>query len=334
MGHRIAVLTGGSSAERDVALAGAAQVVEALRETGNDVVVVDTAHGRLDATREQEMLRVEVGPTPPEDHVLRELRNLEQQTRATTLPVLAESDLVFVILHGDQGEGGVIQAMLEHEGIRFTGADMVGSVLAMDKDISKRVFLHAGVHTARWKMNPALDPEIERLGFPLVVKPSRVGSTLGLTVVKAASELEAAIELALKYDRDVLLEEYVPGREFTVGILGEDALAVGEIVPSHDVFDYECKYTPGMTDEIFPADIPEDLAAALQAEALAAHRALKLRDFSRVDFRVTDEGEIFCLEANTLPGLTATSLLPQSAAAVGIDFPSLCQRICEMTLQR
>jgi D-alanine-D-alanine ligase len=168
----------------------------------------------------------------------------------------------------------------------------------------------------------------------LIIKPSRVGSTVGLTMVHAYTDVETAVLLAQRYDDQVLLEEYLPGREFTVGVLGDMALAVGEIIPVHQLFDYECKYTPGMTQEIFPADIPNHLEHTMQDLALRAHTALGLRDFSRVDFRLGTDGRSYCLEANTLPGLTSASLLPQSAAAVGISFDELCGRICQLALDR
>jgi D-alanine-D-alanine ligase len=172
------------------------------------------------------------------------------------------------------------------------------------------------------------------LGLPLIVKPSKVGSTVGLTVVERAGGVTAAVAEAARFDDEVVLEAFLPGREFTVGILGTEALAVGEIIPTHDIFDYECKYTPGMTEEIFPADVEPDVEHRLRELALLAHRSLKLRDFSRVDFRLAADGTPHCLEVNTLPGLTATSLLPQSAAAVGIPFVELCARICQLALER
>jgi D-alanine-D-alanine ligase len=165
-------------------------------------------------------------------------------------------------------------------------------------------------------------------GWPVVVKPSKQGSTVGLTVVKTPSGFEEAVELASRYDDEIMIERFVPGRELTVGVLEGKALAVGEIIPRHEIFDYECKYTPGMSEEIFPADLPGPVAKECQRLALLAHQALKLGGYSRVDFRLTPGGEAFCLEVNTLPGMTATSLLPQSARAVGIEFPDLCERIC------
>jgi D-alanine-D-alanine ligase len=168
----------------------------------------------------------------------------------------------------------------------------------------------------------------------VVVKPSKVGSTVGLTVLEALDGMDAAIDDASGYDDEILLEAFLPGREFTVGILGRRALAVGEIIPSHEIFDYECKYTPGMTQEIFPADIPDALTARMRELGLEAHDALGLRDFSRVDFRLGADAIPYCLEANTLPGLTGTSLLPQSAEAVGITFDDLCNEICRLGLDR
>ena len=199
----------------------------------------------------------------------------------------------------------------------------------MDKDVSKRLFRGAGVPTADWAMAPVSRAEAgASFGWPMVVKPSKQGSTVGLTVVKEPSGYEEAVELAARYDDEVMIERFVPGRELTVGVLEGQPLAVGEIIPRHEIFDYECKYTPGMSEEIFPADLPAPVARECQRLAVLAHEALKLGGYSRVDFRLTAAGEAFCLEVNTLPGMTATSLLPQSARAVGIEFPDLCERIC------
>jgi len=331
---RIVVLTGGSTPERDVALAGAAQVVAALRRTGYDVTVVDTVSGALTAGQESRLLVPSVGKEPPTPERIAALEAAELGDALLDLPAMRRADLVFPVLHGRQGEGGEMQARLQGAGIPYAGSGPEGSALAMDKDRAKHRFVQVGVPTAAWRTWPAPVADIERLGLPLVVKPSKVGSTVGLTVVRSLRDLDAAVAEAARYDDQVLLEAYVPGREFTVGVLGERALAVGEIVPSHEIFDYECKYTPGMTREIFPAEIPEDLTDRMQRLALVAHRALLLEDFSRVDFRLGDDGVPYCLEVNTLPGLTATSLLPQSAQAVGIPFDALCDEVCRLALAR
>jgi D-alanine-D-alanine ligase len=331
---RVTVLTGGSTPERDVALAGAAQVVRALRSRGYEVHVVDTVNGALDAAGEAASLVPRVGTEPPSPEALRELAARELGPELVDLAEIRAADLVFPVLHGRQGEGGGLQALFEFAGIRYAGSGPLGSALAMDKDLAKRLFRDGGIPTPTWLRWPADGAALGGLGLPLVVKPSKVGSTVGLTVVKQASQLPQAVELAYQYDDEVLVEQFIGGREFTVGVLGERALAVGEIIPSHEIFDYECKYQPGLTQEIFPAPIREDLAASLQALALAAHRTLKLRDFSRVDFRVDAADRPQCLEVNTLPGLTSTSLLPKSAAAVGIPFEALCDAICRLSLAR
>lgn len=330
----VTVLTGGSTPERDVALAGAAQVVAALRARDYAVTVVDTVYGVLSPSDEQRLLVSAVGKAPPTRAELAVLAERELIAELAGVAAIRDADLVFLVLHGRQGEGGTLQAILEAAGIAYTGSGPLGSGLAMDKDIAKRLFRAAGVPTPDWAMWPASQADIAALGLPLVVKPSNVGSTVGLTVVRDAAAIPEAVQLARVYDEEVMLEAFVPGLEYTVGVLGDAALAVGEIRPSHEIFDYECKYTPGLTQEIFPADVSADVAAGFQTLALRAHRALKLRDFSRVDFRLPLDGPPLCLEVNTLPGVTSTSLLPQSAAAVGIPFEELCDRICHQVLAR
>lgn len=331
---RIALLTGGSTPERDVALAGAAQVVQTLRALGHDVTVVDTATGPLSLAAEEALLAQAVRRDPPTADELAGLAAQENLPALVSSPEMRSADLVFLVLHGLQGEGGAVQALLDLGRLRYTGSGPLGSAMAMDKEVTKRQLEAAHIPTADWGMWPLLPAAVDALGLPLIVKPSNGGSTVGLSVVHAAAELDGAIALALESDRDVMLERYLPGREFTVGILGAEALAVGEIIPQHEIFDYECKYTPGLTREVFPAVIPDELAREMRALALATHRVLKLRDFSRIDFRLDSAGEPYVLEANTLPGMTATSLLPQSAAAVGISFLDLCAEICRLALAR
>ena len=239
-------------------------------------------------------------------------------------------------LHGGTGEDGTIQALLDLAGVPYTGTGRLGSALGWDKDVSKRLFLAAGVPTPDWLMAPVAVEEVAaKLGFPLIVKPNGQGSTVGLTLVNSAVELAAAIELAAQFDREVMLERYVAGRELTVGILEDHALPVGEIIPaSGPIFDYAAKYQAGGAEEVFPAAITPEQTARAQDFALRVHRALKLESYSRVDFRMDEAGGLWCLEVNTLPGLTAGSLLPRAAAAVGIDFPELCERICRGALAR
>jgi D-alanine-D-alanine ligase len=326
---RITVLTGGTSSERDVALASAVQVIAALRSRGHEVAVVDTARGFIPPTDEPRLLSGSVGTIPPSIDELHALERGLLLSGLGNLAVVRDADVLFLALHGGRGEDGTIQTLLEVVGVPYTGSGPLGSAMAMDKDVSKRLFRTAGVPTGDWVMAPADRDQVEReLGWPVVVKPSKQGSTVGLTVVKDPAGYDEAVELAFRYDDEVMIEQFVPGRELTVGVLNGRALAVGEIIPRHEIFDYECKYTPGMSEEIFPADLRPEVTLECQRLALLAHEALKLGGYSRVDFRLTPGGEAFCLEVNTLPGMTATSLLPQAARAVGIAFPDLCERIC------
>jgi D-alanine-D-alanine ligase len=204
----------------------------------------------------------------------------------------------------------------------------------MDKDLSKRLFRDNGVTTADWLMAPATVEQVgSRLGFPVVVKPSKQGSTVGLTLVRDPNDLERAVTEAFRYDDEVMIEQFIAGRELTVGILGNEALPIGEIIPRHELYDYECKYTKGMAEEEFPARLEPGVASLVQAQAALAFRALKLRGYARIDFRLDDSGGCFCLEANTLPGMTELSLIPQAASAAGIGFPDLCERIVRLATQ-
>lgn len=332
---QITLLTGGTSSERDVAIASAAQVVAALRSRGHDLAVVDTARGVIPGAEEAAFFGAGVGTAPPDLEALVALERGLIVSGLGGLPAVRQADVLFLALHGGWGEDGTLQAVLDVIGIPYTGSGPLGSALAMDKDIAKHLFRAAGIQTADWLMAPVTARDVEAaLGWPVVVKPSKQGSTVGLSIVHEPADLDGAIAEAFRHDNEVMVERFVPGRELTVGVLGNQALAVGEIIPSHEIFDYECKYTPGMSEEIFPADLSPAVTAECQRLGLAAHRALKLRGYSRADFRLTGDGHLVCLEVNTLPGLTATSLLPQSAAATGLGFPELCEAICLAALHR
>jgi D-alanine-D-alanine ligase len=331
---RVAVLFGGTSSERDVSVASGGQVMRALHQAGHEVLAIDTARGMLSAGEQQILLEAGVAPEPPALQSLVELRS--QTANLARSADFQKVDVVFLALHGGSGEDGTIQGFFELLGIPHTGSGVRGSSNAMDKDTAKRLCLASGIPTAGWMMAPADPAEVEsRLSYPLVVKPNKEGSTVGLTVVKAAAGLAEALATAGKYDDEVMLEKFIPGRELTVGILGDRALAVGEIFPKRgEIFDYESKYQPGGAEEVFPAALTAEQAARIQDLGLRTHRALKLQDYSRVDFRMDPDGGIWVLEANTLPGMTATSLLPQSAAAMGISFPELCETICRLAVER
>ena len=337
---KIAVLMGGVSEEREVSLQSGIQVLDALRSAGHEALAVDTSHGIL-GPEEERALRGAGIKDPPPPALTRDLLLTGDTGVLTRDPKISETDMVFLALHGGSGEDGTIQTLLEMAGISFVGSDRVGCALAMDKDLSKRLLRDGGVPTPRWitargreEGEERFREVVETLGLPVIVKPPSGGSTLGLTLVRDEAELREALELSLQYEETVLFEEFIQGRELTVGILGEEALPVGEIIPEHEIFDYECKYKPGMAQEIFPAEIPESLAKEVQEAALRAHKALGLRDFSRIDFILDGDGLLWCLEANALPGLTSNSLLPKAAAAAGIDFPTFCHRVVEMCQAR
>jgi len=331
---RIAVLLGGASEERDVSLASGAEVARALRGLGHDVVALDSARGVLSVEEEQAILSAGVGRSaPPPDSG--DLIGTGDAAAIARIPEVKDADVLFLALHGGAGEDGTLQGLLDLVGITYAGSGRVGCTLSMDKDITKRLLRGAGIQTADWITGYAKPEDVvQQLGLPVIVKPVSGGSTVGLSLVRAQSELDEAFERARAVDSGVMYEAFIAGREFTVGILGDMPLPVGEIIPDHEIFDYECKYQDGLAQEIFPAEISQETAENLQQLAIKAHGILRLRDFSRVDFIVDASGTAWCLEANALPGLTATSLLPKAAQAGGIPFPVLCERIVRMAQKR
>jgi len=336
---RITVLMGGTSSERDVSLASGLRIAEALRTRGHVVQTVDTAKGPVSEAEERRMLadRV-VKALPPTPEELTRMRAETVAATAARLPTRIDCDVAFLALHGGSGEDGTIQAMLDLAGVPYTGSGHLASALGMDKDLSKHIMRAHGVQTADWILanDPATAPTIDsaqaKLGLPLIVKPSKQGSTVGLSIVKQPAEFGPALAEAFKHDDEVLIETFIAGRELSVPVIGGMALPVGEITSVKEIYDYECKYTPGMATEVFPAPLSEDETRRVQQQAELAFRALKLSGCARIDFRMTSAGEFYCLEANTLPGMTATSLVPQGAAAAGIEFADLCERIAVLAM--
>ena len=346
---RVVVLLGGESEEREVSLASGCQVADALRQAGHDVVAFDPMAGPLALSDEAKILTEGVGILPPGEisgggaavsGAASAPSGAAAGTALSNREEVVSADVVFPALHGGMGEDGTLQALLDLGGIAYAGSGMLGSGLAMDKDVTKRILRDAGIPTPDWLVNPTAQEAVERLRLPIIAKPVAGGSSVRLYLLDDAAEVEERIRVeAVRASEsgeasDMMYEAFVAGREFTVGILGEKALPVGEILSEHELFDYECKYQMGMADEIFPAEIPDTLARTLQERALEVHRLLRLRDFSRVDFMVDEKGEAWCLEANGLPGMTANSLLPKAARAAGITFPDLCDRIVCMAAER
>ncbi|MCS7176493.1 MAG: D-alanine--D-alanine ligase [Candidatus Kapabacteria bacterium] len=337
---RVAVLLGGISPERNISLLSGRWVTAALRERGHEVLPLDPARGAHALLSDAELENLS-SHLPSEE----ELRAFSPWALAECIssPLLDDVDVVFPVLHGPYGEDGRLQVLLELRGIPYVGSTSTASAVAADKHLAKLLFVAAGIPTPRWialapeqLQQPGILEDIRsELGAHLVVKPNDQGSTVGTTFLHdpTEEELEAALQHAARYSDLVIVERYIEGRELTVAILGEEALPIVEILPSSGVYDYEHKYTPGKTGYICPAELPEDIAEFTQNLALSAHRIIGCRHFSRVDFRLDADGQLFCLELNTIPGMTSMSLVPRAAQAAGIEFPELCERLVQMALE-
>ncbi len=333
----VVIFAGGISRERPVSYTSGREVAYALQRAGYAVTVVDPALGAAGVIETIDQMEAFLHH-PPVQPVL--ARYLE----AIALPVVQQADIVFLALHGRYGEDGTVQALLDIAGIPYTGSGVYASAVAIDKALSKRVFDSAGIPTPPWTLlspNAAEDPALLAhlrtiYGDAFVFKPSEEGSTFGIRIVDNGdiAAMQDAIRFAAQFSNTIIAEQYIPGRELTVGILGDRALPVVEIVPKSGFYDYEHKYQKGKTEYYCPAPLDPAIAATVQRLALEAHYALQCEVFSRVDFRMDPRGLLFCLEVNTIPGLTPLSLLPKAAAAAGISFPELCTRIIHLSLNK
>ncbi len=334
---KVAVLLGGDSPEREVSLASGRCILKGLRERGHQCFPVDPA---LPEEEQGEPEGGLIGENPPE-----ELLQLDPARAFEWLnfPAVRGSEVVFNALHGGGGEDGTIQAVMDAAGINYTGAGVLGSALAMNKDRSKALFSQAGVNTAPHILTGmGGDVEVKRvleiiqseMGFPLVVKPNNQGSSVGFSFVPDDDRLEAALERAARYDDALIVEKYIGGKEITATVLDGTVLPLVEVVPQGGFYDYKRKYTKGTSSYIVPARIDEGIEGRIKVEAVRAYKALCCRDYARVDFRLSDRGESFCLELNTLPGMTDLSLVPMAAGAAGMSFAGLVERICEIALRR
>lgn len=332
---KIVVLAGGLSKERDVSLSSGSKVANTLLDNGHDVCLIDlflgveTLENVFIDKNNGKKFTYEVTDKEPDLEGLKCKYNTEKHIGKNVLEVCKMADLVFVALHGSCGEDGKLQALFELEGIKFTGTSSVGCALAMDKELSKKLMVADNIKTARWvSLKRNEDINLEKISFPCVVKPCSNGSSMGVSIVETNEDVKDAIEMAFKYEDKILVEEYISGREFSVGVLDNNALPAIEIITNEGFYDYKNKYQAGLVEEICPANIEEDLEKEMSKLALKVHKALHLGYYSRIDFRVDNKGNIYCLEANTLPGMTPTSLLPQEAQAAGISYENLCEMIC------
>jgi D-alanine-D-alanine ligase len=342
---KILVLAGGYSPERDVSLTSGSLIANALCGEGHRVCLADVYLGTelgedVDAmfNTEQKAVYKVSDSVPDLDALKAQSGNGDALIGKGIIELCLAADVVFLALHGAMGENGQLQATLDNYGVKYTGSGYVGSLLAMDKDISKKMFVGAGVNTPEWMYVSAKDASIDeiekKIGYPMVVKPCSCGSSVGISMADNRAELERALELAAKYEDKILIEKKIEGRELTVGILDGEVLPVIEIIPTEGFYDYTNKYQAGKTLEICPAEISEQLLLAVSEQTVLAFDALRLSGYSRFDFIVDKDGKPWCLEANTLPGMTPTSLLPQMAEANGMSYGKLCEKIVELALKK
>ncbi len=334
---KVVVLAGGTSTERDVSIVSGRCVCEALQKRGHKAILLDVFFGCSDAEAENAF----ASPVPADEAAERikdrnpELEEAVASRRSffgpNVIKLCSEADKVFMALHGANGEDGKVQAAFELFGIKYTGAGHLPSAIAMDKDITKSLFMLYGINVPKGGVLRRTDEDMSYkkmgLSLPVVVKPCCGGSSVGTSIVHTDDEYGCALEESFVYEEKAVVEEYIKGREFSVAVIGGKAFPVIEIAPINGFYDYKNKYSEGATIETCPADIPEDIKDKMQKMAEKGAEVLGIKEYCRLDFIMNDDGELFCLEINTLPGMTPLSLVPQEAAALGIDFPDICEKL-------
>lgn len=336
----IAVICGGLSNERNVSISSGTGIANALRARGHRVAVVDLFLGYtdpltdpLDVFTVSAAPQLSVGEKAPDLDELRALRPDGVIVGPNVLEICRAADIAFLALHGEEGENGKLQALLDMYGVRYTGSGYLGSAIAMNKSISKTMMRASGIPVppgTTFRKGGVCDD----VGFPCVVKPCSGGSSVGTTIVQNEEQYALALDEAFRYEDSVIAERFIRGRELTVGVMDGEAMPVIEIIPKAGFYDYKNKYMPGMTEEICPAPISEEATHRVQELAERVFHALKIDAYCRVDFIMEDDGDIYCLEANTLPGMTPTSLIPQMGAAMGMDYGELCERIIAVSMEK
>ena len=347
---KIVVLAGGLSTERDVSFKTGEMVTKALRENGHQVILLDVFMGYSDKEEDltgifdrAEAVSVKVAAIPETAPNLEKVKAQRKDQSdnffgPNVIELCRMADIVFMALHGENGENGKIQAAFDLFGIRYTGTGYLGSALAMNKGMAKQLFLENGIPTPRGtSLKRGEDAaKIENCGihFPCVVKPCSGGSSIGVSIVHDKAEYEQALKEAFRWENELVIEEYVKGREFSVGVIDFQALPIIEIAPVEGFYDYKNKYKAGSTVETCPAELSEQITKEMQGYAEKVAEVLGLNTYSRTDFLLDAEDHIFCLEANTLPGMTPTSLLPQEAKVTGVDFNQLCEKLIESSMRK
>lgn len=346
----IVVLAGGLSTERDVSFVTGNMVSKALRQNGHRVILLDVFMGYSDKTENlegifdrSEEVSIEVKDIPttaPDLEAVKKSRKDKSDCffGPNVIELCRMADIVFMALHGENGENGKIQAAFDLFGIKYTGTGYLGSALAMDKGLSKCLFQANKIPTPKGlsmkKAECERDFKKTGLTLPCVVKPCCGGSSIGVSIVHTEEEYQQALEEAFRWEEEVIIEDYVEGREFSVGVIEGKALPIIEIAPIEGFYDYKNKYAAGSAVETCPAELSKELTEEMQHYAQEAARVLGLSTYSRIDFLMNRENKMFCLEANTLPGMTPTSLLPQEAQATGVGFEELCEQLIEISLKK
>ena len=341
---KIVVLAGGTSTERDVSLVTGKMVYRALKEKGHQVILLDVfmglkeddIEGIFTSDREWDREVLAISDKDPDIEAIKKKRGGKGFFGPNVLAICQMADIVFMGLHGANGEDGKVQACLDLHEIKYTGCNALGAAVSMDKGISKQLFRESGIPTPGgilMKKGEALKTE-ELPSFPVVVKACNSGSSVGVYIVEEPSGIKEALDNAYRYDDEVVIEQYIKGREFSVGVIEGNALPVIEIAPISGFYDYKNKYQAGSAIETCPADLPAEVTAKMQKYAEKAYEALHIDSYARIDVMMDEDMNPYVLEANTLPGMTPTSLLPQEAAAIGYSFPDLCQWLVEVSLRK
>ncbi len=338
----IVVLAGGTSTERDVSFSTGKNVYEAVKKNGHKAIILDPYMGYdkeiedifdkdIDWAGEIEAVK----ENNPDIDAVKAMRNPEYKGffGPNVLKLCLEADVVFMALHGENGENGKVQAAFDLEGICYTGTDTLSSAVCLNKGMAKEVMAYAGIPVPKGVHLYKGDCTDNTVGYPCVVKSCCGGSSVGVSIVNDKSQYDAAIAEGFKYDDEVVIEEYIAGREFSVGVIEGKALPIIEIAPLQGFYDYKNKYQAGSTVETCPALLDANKTNEMQQYAERAFKALRLRDYARMDFMMAKDGRLFCLEANTLPGMTCTSLIPQEAAAIGMSFEELIEKFISLALK-
>ena len=346
----IVVLAGGLSTERDVSFKTGSMVAAALKENGHRVILLDVfmgygeqdvdLNGIFDRADEISVKVSDIPEVAPDLAAVKASRKDQSPCffGPNVIRMCQMADIVFMALHGENGENGKLQAAFDLLGVKYTGSDYLSSAIAMNKGMAKKLFVEAGIPTPKGiaMTRETREDDVTKLNLhlPCVVKPCCGGSSIGVTIVRDAAEFKAALDEAFRWEDELVIEEFVEGREFSVGVIEGKALPVIEIAPIQGFYDYKNKYKAGSAVETCPAELPEDVSAQMRHYAEEVAKVIGLDTYSRSDFLLDKDGNMFCLEANTLPGMTPTSLLPQEAAVVGVNFNELCEKLIDISMKK